>query len=98
MSTIDNYAKGDAIQIMVSTNGKTIHGRNQGFGCKTRQVGGYMSDMSLQRLFQSLFYADNQKDEQAMSHRMFNNLDQSQEQRCAELTPMSIPCSTSSLQ
>lgn len=50
ISTIDNYATGDAIQFMVSTDGKTINGRNRGLGWRTRQVGGHMSDVSLQKL------------------------------------------------
>ncbi|OBT40151.1 hypothetical protein VE00_09803 [Pseudogymnoascus sp. WSF 3629] len=50
ISTIDNYATGDAIQFMVSTDGKTIHGRNRGLGWRTRQVGGHLSDVTLQQL------------------------------------------------
>jgi hypothetical protein len=50
ISTIDNYATGDAIQFMVSTDGSTIHGKNRGLGWRTRQVGGHLSDVSLQQL------------------------------------------------
>lgn len=50
ISTIDNYATGDALQFMVSTNGKTIHGKNRGLGWRTRQVGGHLSDVSVQQL------------------------------------------------
>jgi Fungal N-terminal domain of STAND proteins len=50
ISTIDNYATGDAIQFMISTDGKTIHGKNRGLGWRTRQVGGHLSDVSLQQL------------------------------------------------
>ena len=50
VSNIDNYATGDAIQFMVSTNGKIIHGRNKGLGWRTRQVGGYLSDSSVVHL------------------------------------------------
>lgn len=50
ISTIDNYATGDAVQFMVSTNGKVIHGKNRGLGWRTRQVGGYVSDASVQQL------------------------------------------------
>jgi hypothetical protein len=50
VSTIDNYATGDAIQFMVSTNGKIIHGKNRGLGWRTRQVGGYVSDTSVVHL------------------------------------------------
>jgi Fungal N-terminal domain of STAND proteins len=50
ISTIDNYATGDAVQFMVSTDGKIIHGKNRGLGWRTRQVGGHLSDFSLQQL------------------------------------------------
>jgi hypothetical protein len=50
ITTIDNYATGDAIQFMVSTDGKIIHGKNRGLGWRTRQVGGHLSDISLQQL------------------------------------------------
>jgi hypothetical protein len=50
ISTIDNYATGDAIQFMVSTDGRVIHGKNRGLGWRTRQVGGHLSDVSLQQL------------------------------------------------
>ncbi|EDN05683.1 hypothetical protein I7I51_06048 [Histoplasma capsulatum] len=50
ISTIDNYAIGDAIQFMVSTSGKVIHGKNRGLGWRSRQVGGYLSDASVQQL------------------------------------------------
>lgn len=50
VTTIDNYATGDALQFMVSTDGKVIHGRNRGYGPITRQVGGHLSDASLQQL------------------------------------------------
>jgi hypothetical protein len=32
ISTIENYATGDAIQFMVSTDGHTINGKNRGLG------------------------------------------------------------------
>lgn len=54
VSTIDNYATGDAVQFMVSTSEKTIHGKNQGLGWRTRQVGGHISDDSLQQIARSL--------------------------------------------
>ncbi|KIW11743.1 hypothetical protein PV08_09015 [Exophiala spinifera] len=49
VSVIENYAKGDAIQIMASAGGKTIHGKNQGFGAKTGQVAGYINDDTIQQ-------------------------------------------------
>ena len=54
VSTIDNYATGDAVQFMVSTREKTIHGKNRGLGWRTRQVGGHISDESLQQIARSL--------------------------------------------
>lgn len=50
MSTIDNYATGDALQFMVSSTGQTISGRNRGLGWRTRQVGGHLSDTTIQQL------------------------------------------------
>ena len=40
VSVIENDATGDAIQLMVSTTGKPVHGKNKGYGWRTRQVGG----------------------------------------------------------
>lgn len=50
VTIIDNYAIGDAVQFLVSTDGKTIHGKNRGLGWRTRQVGGHLNDTSLQQL------------------------------------------------
>ncbi|KAF1809596.1 hypothetical protein P152DRAFT_153761 [Eremomyces bilateralis CBS 781.70] len=50
ISTIDNYATGDAVQFMVSTDGKTLHGTNRGLGWRTRQVGGHLSDATVQKI------------------------------------------------
>jgi hypothetical protein len=50
ISTIDNYATGDAVQFMVSTDGSIINGKNRGLGWRTRQVGGHLSDLSVQQL------------------------------------------------
>lgn len=50
ISTIENYATGDAVQFMISTDGKLIHGKNRGLGWRTRQVGGHLNDVSLQQL------------------------------------------------
>lgn len=50
ISIIDNYATGDALQYMVSTDGTIIHGKNRGLGWRTRQVGGHLSDASLQQI------------------------------------------------
>ncbi|KAF7543700.1 hypothetical protein G7Z17_g10531 [Cylindrodendrum hubeiense] len=55
ISVIENHATGDeAIQFMVSTNDKTIHGRNEGTGDRIRQVGGHFNDDSLQQLSRDL--------------------------------------------
>jgi len=63
VSDIENYATGDAIQFMVSTNGKVIHGKNQGLGWRTRQVGGYLSDASIQQISRDMVSAGTRADE-----------------------------------
>jgi hypothetical protein len=50
VSVIENYGTGDALQFMVSTNGKVLHGKNRGLGWRNRQVGGYVSNESIQQL------------------------------------------------
>ncbi|KAL0937440.1 uncharacterized protein CTRU02_207171 [Colletotrichum truncatum] len=51
ISIIDNYSTGDdTIQWLVSTNGKTIHGKNRGYGALIRQVGGHLNDVSVQQI------------------------------------------------
>jgi hypothetical protein len=44
ISIIENHATGDAVQIMVSANGKTLHSTNRGVGWRTRQIGGYLDN------------------------------------------------------
>lgn len=50
VTTVDNYATGDAVQFVVSTDRQVIHGRNRGLGWRARQVGGHLDDTSLQQL------------------------------------------------
>jgi hypothetical protein len=50
VTTVDNYATGDSVQFMVSANGQVFHGKNRGLGWKNRQVGGHMSNDSIQQL------------------------------------------------
>ncbi|TQB67497.1 hypothetical protein MPDQ_005479, partial [Monascus purpureus] len=50
ISKVENYGTGDAVQFMVSTGKKTIHGKNRGLGWRTRQVAGHLSDASLQQI------------------------------------------------
>jgi hypothetical protein len=50
ITTIENYGMGDAVQFMVSTDGNIIHGKNRGLGWRTRQVGGHLSDLTVQHL------------------------------------------------
>ena len=50
ISTIDKYATGDTVQVLVSTKEKTIHGTNRGLGWRTMQVGGHLGDESLQQI------------------------------------------------
>jgi hypothetical protein len=45
-SIIDNYAMGDGVQFMVSSDVNIIHGTNRGLGWRTRQIGGHLSDLS----------------------------------------------------
>ena len=47
ISVIENYATGDAVQFMVSTDGKTLHGTNRGYGWRTRQLGGHLKDETI---------------------------------------------------
>jgi hypothetical protein len=55
VSVIENRAKGDnAIQLMVSADGQAIHGINQGEGEWARQVGGRMSNETVQEIMRSL--------------------------------------------
>lgn len=58
---VENFATGDAVQFMVSTQGKVLHGRNRGLGWRARQVGGYMEDETVRELsrnFNSLAFQD----------------------------------------
>jgi transposase-like protein len=51
ISVIDNEATGDeAVQFLVSNDQKTIHGKNRGYGDKIKQLGGHLSDQSIQKL------------------------------------------------
>jgi hypothetical protein len=51
ITKVENYAASDnALQFVVSTNGKVVHGKNRGEGRNPRQFGGYLSDQSLQQL------------------------------------------------
>jgi hypothetical protein len=51
ISYIDNHATGDdAVQFLVSNSEKTIHGKNRGYGDQIRQLGGHLSDESIQKL------------------------------------------------
>lgn len=54
VSVIQNRATGNAIQVMVSVDGRPIHGTNEGTGRWTNQVGGHMSNESLQQLVQGM--------------------------------------------
>lgn len=54
VSVINNRATGNAIQVMVSVDGKPLHGTNEGTGEWTRQVGGYMSNESLQQVMKGM--------------------------------------------
>lgn len=50
-SVIDNHATGDkAVQLLVSNSQKTIHGKNRGYGDQINQLGGHLSDSSIQKV------------------------------------------------
>ena len=50
VSVIENHATGDAVQFMVSTKGRILHGKNRGLGWRTRQVGGYLDDETVRQI------------------------------------------------
>jgi hypothetical protein len=54
VSVIQNRATGNAIQVMVSADGKPIHGTNEGTGEWARQVGGYMSNETIQQVMRDM--------------------------------------------
>lgn len=69
ISTIHNHAAGDAIQFIVSTNGNAIKGENRASGWRTRQVGGHISDASLQQLAKDMARINVSKvDDEKLSH------------------------------
>ncbi|KAL7914048.1 hypothetical protein GGI35DRAFT_439280 [Trichoderma velutinum] len=49
-SVIENHATGDAHQIMVATDEKTLHGTNRGLGWRSRQIGGRMNDETVRQI------------------------------------------------
>ena len=103
MSTIENYSTGDAVQFMVSTNGKNICGKNRGLGWRTRQVGGYMSDAALQQLSRTMHLFNSQttlsdilpsQDKQSSAEDTTNNIFKSEpdeKYRNQVFTPASTP-------
>ncbi|KAJ4343096.1 hypothetical protein N0V95_006766 [Ascochyta clinopodiicola] len=51
ISVIDNHATGNkAVQFLVSNSQKTIHGKNRGYGDHIKQLGGHLSDQSIQKV------------------------------------------------
>jgi hypothetical protein len=53
MSNIENHAEGDdTIQLMVSTDGRPINGKNHGVGSRLKQAGGHYDNASLQQVSQ----------------------------------------------
>lgn len=49
-SVIENHATGDAVQIMVATDDKTLHGINRGLGWRSRQIGGRMDNETVRQI------------------------------------------------
>lgn len=50
ISIIENHATGDAVQVMVSANGKTLHGTNRAVGWRSRQIGGYLDNETVRQI------------------------------------------------
>lgn len=51
ISNIENHAEGDdTIQLMVSTNGKPVNGKNHGLGKRIKQAGGHFGEGTFQQL------------------------------------------------
>ncbi|KAI5460841.1 hypothetical protein BGZ63DRAFT_405288 [Mariannaea sp. PMI_226] len=56
VSVIENYATGDeTVQFLVSTNEKTINGKNTGFGWRQRQIAGHFDNETVRQLSQDAF-------------------------------------------
>lgn len=66
MTIIDDYATGDALRFMVSTNGQIIQGKNRGLDWRTRQIGGHLSDTSVQQLSRDMARINLQSSENAI--------------------------------
>lgn len=98
MSTIENFATGDAIQYLVSTNGKSVHGKNLGLGPRTFQIGGYLSDTSLQTVSRGMLRnglqarTSTQSSQASSSHPAeADEVDFEAEERANDFTPASTP-------
>ena len=50
ISIVENKGTGDAWQIIASTNGDNIQGKNEGDGWRTRQFAGNCNDATLQQI------------------------------------------------
>jgi hypothetical protein len=50
ISVMENYATGDAHQIIAITDQKTLHGKNQALGWRAKQIGGRMSDETVRQI------------------------------------------------
>lgn len=98
MSTFENHGRGDAVQIMVSTNEKLLNGKNEGAGWRTRQLGGYLSDTSLQLLSKNLLSLDTQNGNlNTLQHGAIESIQSDNptaQHQWVEITPISSPCST----
>ncbi|MCJ1476205.1 hypothetical protein MMC13_004871 [Lambiella insularis] len=55
ITVLNNSGPGDAIQVVVSTEGKVIQGNNQGTGWRAWQVGGHFDNESFQQISRDLF-------------------------------------------
>ncbi|KAJ4310817.1 hypothetical protein N0V94_008254 [Neodidymelliopsis sp. IMI 364377] len=68
ISVIDNHATGNkAVQLLVSNSQKTIHGKNRGYGDHIKQLGGHLSDQSIQKVSGDFVKMVIQRSEDALS-------------------------------
>ncbi|TXC06200.1 hypothetical protein FocTR4_00010869 [Fusarium oxysporum f. sp. cubense] len=88
-SVIENYATGDqTVQFLVSTNERTINGKNSGFGWAQRQIGGHMNDETVQQLSRDAFKS-------VIRHNRKNEEVDSQNQPLSHLEPSNDDGNTS---
>jgi hypothetical protein len=68
VSVIEKHGTGRSLQFMVSVNGKVLHENNRGLDWRSRRVGGYVSNRSIQHLSRDLAAILPLGDESFISH------------------------------